>query len=65
MKFSVKDIFSKCEHIRNFLQICSLLLKKSLTEIFIVCAVIEEVQVTLWDRITEIQMWQSIQEWVK
>ena len=33
MKFSIKDFSSKCDHIRNFLQIWSLLLKKFLKEI--------------------------------
>ena len=32
MKFSIKDIFSKCDQIRRKLQICSHLLKKSLIE---------------------------------
>ena len=35
INFSVKDFFSKCEHIRNFLRSCSHLLKKPLTENFI------------------------------
>ena len=39
MKFSVKDFFSRCEQIRSFLWICSHLLKKSLMENFIFCAV--------------------------
>ena len=39
MKFSNKDFFSKCEQIRSFLRICSHLLKKSLMENFIFCAV--------------------------
>ena len=38
-KFSVKDFFSKCDQIRSFLRICSHLLKKSLTENIIFCAV--------------------------
>ena len=38
MKFSIKDIFSKCDQIRSFLRIWSHLLKKSLTENFIFCA---------------------------
>ena len=38
MKFSIKDIFSKCDQIRSFLQTWSQLLKKSLTENFIFCA---------------------------
>ena len=39
MKFYIKDFFSKCDQIRSFLRICSHLLKKSLTESFILCAV--------------------------
>ena len=39
-KFSIKDFFSKCDQIRNFLQIWSHLLKKSLLKNFIFCAVI-------------------------
>ena len=33
-KFSIKDFFSKCDHVRSFLRIWSHLLKKSLTENF-------------------------------
>ena len=36
MKFSIKDFFSKCEQIRSFLW--SHLLKKSLMENFVFCA---------------------------
>ena len=39
MKFSIKDYFSKCDQIRSFLRIWSHLLKKSLMENFIFCAV--------------------------
>ena len=39
MKFSIKDLFSKCDQIRSFLRIRSHLLKKSLKENFIPCAV--------------------------
>ena len=39
MKFSIKDIFSKCDQIRSFRRIWSYLLKKSLMESFIFCAV--------------------------
>ena len=39
MKFSIKDFFSKCDQICSFLRIWSHLLKKSLTENFISCAV--------------------------
>ena len=41
MKFPIKDFFSKCEQIRRKLRICSHLLKKSLMENFIFCAVID------------------------
>ena len=40
MKFFIKDFFSKCDQIRSFLQIWSHLLKKSLIENFIFCAVL-------------------------
>ena len=39
MKFSIEDFFSKCDQIRSLLRIWSLLLKKSLIESFIFCAV--------------------------
>ena len=39
MKFSIKDVFSKCNQIRSFLWIWSPLLKKSLMENFIFCEV--------------------------
>ena len=39
IKFSIKDLFSKCDQIRSFLRIWSHLLKKSLIENFIFCAV--------------------------
>ena len=40
IKFSIKDFFSKCDQIHSFLRIWSHLLKKSLMENFIFCAVI-------------------------
>ena len=40
MKFSIKDLFSKCDQIRNFLWIWSHLMKKSLIENFIFSAVV-------------------------
>ena len=40
MKFSIKDLFSKCDQIRSFLRIWSHLLKKSLIENFFFCAVL-------------------------
>ena len=39
MKFSFKDILSKCDQISSFLRICSYLLKKLLMENFLLCAV--------------------------
>ena len=39
MKFSIMDFFSKCDQIRSFQLIWSHLLKKSLMENFILCAV--------------------------
>ena len=39
MKFSFMDFFSKCDHIRSFLKICSNLLKKSVMENSIFSAV--------------------------
>ena len=39
MKFSIKEIFSKCDQIRSLLRIWSHLLKKSLMENFIFCEV--------------------------
>ena len=39
MKFSIKDFFSKCDQIRSCQRIWSYLLKKSLMENFIFCAV--------------------------
>ena len=42
MKFSIKNFFSKCDQIRSKLWIWPHLLKKSLTEKFIFCAVREK-----------------------
>ena len=42
MKFSTKDFFSKCDQIRSTLHTWSHLLKKSLMENFIFCAVLYE-----------------------
>ena len=39
IKFFINDFFSKCDQIRSFLRIWSHLLKKSLMENFIFCAV--------------------------
>ena len=39
VKFFIKDFFSKCDQIRSFLRIWSHLLKKSVMENFIFCAV--------------------------
>ena len=42
MKFFIKDFFSKCDQICSFLRIWSHLLKKSLIEKLIFCAVLHE-----------------------
>ena len=42
MKFSIKDLSSKCDQIRSFMRIWSHLLEKSLMENFIFCAVLFE-----------------------
>ena len=42
MKFSIKDLFSKCDKIRSFLRIWSDILKKYLMENFIFCAVLDK-----------------------
>ena len=39
MKFSIKDLSSKCDQIRSYLWIWSHLLENSLMENFIFCAV--------------------------
>ena len=39
IKFSIEDFFSKCDQIRRNLRIWSHLLKKSVMESFIFCAV--------------------------
>ena len=39
LKFSIKDFFSKCDQIRRKLRILSHLLKKSLIENIVFCAV--------------------------
>ena len=41
MKFSIKDFFSRCDQIGSFQQIWSHLLKKSLMENFIFCAILD------------------------
>ena len=41
MKFSIKDFFRKCDQICSFLRIWAHLLKKSLLENFVFCAVFE------------------------
>ena len=45
MKFSI-DFFSKCDQIRRKLRICSHLLKKSVTENLIFCAVQDLLAIT-------------------
>ena len=45
MKISIKDFFSKCDQIRSFLRIWSHLLKKSVMENLVFCAVIVFIKV--------------------
>ena len=47
MKLSIKDFYRKCEQIRRKLRICSHLLKKSIMENLMFCAV-------LWENVTEV-----------
>ena len=47
MKFSIKDFFCKCDQIRRKLGIGSYLLKKSLMENFIFCAVQQEMVIII------------------
>ena len=42
LKFSIKYFFSECDQMRSFLRIWSHLLRKSLMENFILCAVSEQ-----------------------
>ena len=48
MKFSIKDFFCKCDQIRRKLRIVSHLLKKSLLENFIFCAVQQEMIIIIY-----------------
>ena len=50
MKFSIKDFFSKFDQIRSFLRIWSHLLKKSLIENSIFCAVFLVILSDMYDR---------------
>ena len=49
MKLSIKDFLNKCDQIRSFLWIWSHLLKKSIMENFIFCAVLEINQINTED----------------
>ena len=55
MKFSINAFFIKCDQIRNVLRIWSHLLKKSLTENFIFCAVyIPSKHSSWWRRLEDV-----------
>ena len=56
MKFSIKDFFSKCDQIPRFMRIWSHLLKKSLMENFIFCAV----NVTLQFKVLVLVPWSKV-----
>ena len=55
MKFSIKDFFSKFDQIRRKMQIWSHLLKKSLLENFIFCAVYCKVLNSLFSLTAELR----------
>ena len=55
MKFSITDFFSKCDEVRTFLRIWSHLLKKSVVENFIFCAVWDQLVLKLTSNSTIIQ----------
>ena len=59
LKFPIKDSFSKCDQIRRKLGIWSHLLKKSLMENFIFCAVFET---DYWDTL---QLMSRLVHWMK
>ena len=50
MKFSIKEFFSKCDQIRSFLRIWTHLLKNSLMENFILCALTHVSEVFVWKK---------------
>ena len=51
MKLSINDFFSKCDQICSFLRIWSNLLKKSLMENFILCAVLCSHPFLAWNQL--------------
>ena len=53
MKFSMKDLFSKCDQIRNLLRIWSHLLQKSFMENFIFFAVYKPNESFIWSLLTK------------
>ena len=53
MKFSIKHLFSECDQIRRKLRFWSHLLKKSLIENFILCAVLKTIVNKLDNRILD------------
>ena len=55
MKFSIKDIFSKCDQIGSFLRIWSHLLKKSLIKNFTFCAVLGAVSAMIIYKLRNLQ----------
>ena len=59
VKFSTKDFFSKCDHIRSFLRFWLHLLKKPLVENFIFCAVKSVPEVLWWWRYNVINLYRE------
>ena len=81
MKFSIEDFFSKYDQICIFLRIWSHLLKKSLMENFIFCAVLPRIlsfhqfsmlfpeslweQIAIFEAVVQRHLGPGIQEWTK
>ena len=68
MKFFIKDFVSKCDQIRRILGISSHLLKKSLMENFIFCAVntntiFDNTQLSVMQYHNRIQVSKSLKNW--
>ena len=62
MKFSIKDFFGKCDQIRRFQRIWSHLLKKSLMENFIFCAV-QKPEINLFSTVTMVSSFGNLPQY--
>ena len=62
MKFSIRDFFSKCDQICRKLRTWSHLLKKSLMEHFMFCAVqVHNIRIGTKSKFTECDIWSYMQ----